>query len=75
MLYGILGAVLFATIGGLLFYLRHDNRKIGKAEEKEKVAEELLYDSYLVKKARDALAASHDSAASKLLRDKYTRRP
>lgn len=63
----------FLAFCGLLYVIRMDTLKRGKAEKENEIMEDSLDDIHLVKNARDRLRGV-DASDSKLRR-KYTRKP
>ena len=70
----IVGLVAFC---GLLYVMRVDTLKRGKAEAEKEIMEDALDDIHLAKNARDRMRAvdAADSSLRNKLRSKYTRKP
>jgi len=72
MVYAFFALVICFSIGMLVFYLRADNKRLGKSEEAVATARRTFDEIYKVNDARNALAASN--AMRDELRSKYTRK-
>lgn len=53
--YAILGFIVLGTISMLVFYLRHDSKERGEAEESERQMKEFLDEVKKAKSARQSL--------------------